>query len=212
MSANQLTLWYLVASVCFILALKGLSHPETARRGNWFGIAGMTIAVITTIAVVARGRIDLILIAMLAGGTIDWGAEIVGYGKVKTGWNAIYFEPRYATRKPDGGWGESPASYEEPRLAAARDSDPVVKRAFDIAVALAPNGRHVALARVDITSPDAERFSSNLWLLDLSRSVVSRARGRPRRRSRATCGGCPPSTSRPSALPGSPGRRVPSPR
>ena len=70
MSANQLTLWYLVASVCFILALKGLSHPETARRGNYFGIAGMAIAVITTIAVVARGRIDLILIAMLAGGMV----------------------------------------------------------------------------------------------------------------------------------------------
>jgi NAD(P) transhydrogenase subunit beta len=70
MTANQLTLWYLVASVCFILALKGLSHPETARRGNWFGIAGMTIAVLTTVAVVARGRIDLILIAMLVGGSI----------------------------------------------------------------------------------------------------------------------------------------------
>ena len=70
MSANQLTLWYLVASVCFILALKGLSHPETARRGNWFGIAGMAIAVLTTIAVIARGRIDLILIAMLAGGML----------------------------------------------------------------------------------------------------------------------------------------------
>jgi H+-translocating NAD(P) transhydrogenase subunit beta len=70
MTANQLTLWYLVASICFILALKGLSHPETARRGNYFGIAGMTIAVLTTIAVVARGRIDLILMAMLVGGTI----------------------------------------------------------------------------------------------------------------------------------------------
>ena len=70
MSANQLTLWYLVASVCFILALKGLSHPETARRGNWFGIAGMTIAVLTTMAVIARGRIDLILLAMLAGGVV----------------------------------------------------------------------------------------------------------------------------------------------
>jgi NAD(P) transhydrogenase subunit beta len=70
MTANQLTLWYLVASVCFILALKGLSHPETARRGNWFGIAGMAIAVLTTIAVVARGRIDLILMAMLIGGML----------------------------------------------------------------------------------------------------------------------------------------------
>ena len=43
MTANLVALWYLVASVCFILALKGLSHPETARRGNAFGIAGMTI-------------------------------------------------------------------------------------------------------------------------------------------------------------------------
>jgi NAD(P) transhydrogenase subunit beta len=70
MSANQLTLWYLIASVCFILALKGLSSPTTARRGNLFGMGGMTIAVVTTIAVVAHGRIDLILIAMLIGGTI----------------------------------------------------------------------------------------------------------------------------------------------
>jgi NAD(P) transhydrogenase subunit beta len=70
MSANQLTLWYLVASVCFILALKGLSSPTTARRGNYFGIAGMTIAVLTTVAVVARGRIDLILMAMLVGGML----------------------------------------------------------------------------------------------------------------------------------------------
>ena len=70
MSANQLTLWYLVASVCFILALKGLSSPTTARRGNLFGMIGMTIAVLTTIAVVAHGRIDLILIAMLVGGTV----------------------------------------------------------------------------------------------------------------------------------------------
>ena len=70
MSANLVVLWYLVASVCFILALKGLSSPLSARRGNAFGIAGMAIAVITTIAVVAKGRLDLIIIAMLIGGTI----------------------------------------------------------------------------------------------------------------------------------------------
>jgi H+-translocating NAD(P) transhydrogenase subunit beta len=70
MSANLVALFYLVASVCFILALKGLSHPETARRGNTFGIAGMTIAILTTIAVVARGRIEFVLIAMVAGGAI----------------------------------------------------------------------------------------------------------------------------------------------
>ncbi len=70
MSANLVALWYLAASVCFILALKGLSSPESARRGNAFGIAGMTIAVVTTIAIVAKGRIDLILLAMVIGGTI----------------------------------------------------------------------------------------------------------------------------------------------
>jgi NAD(P) transhydrogenase subunit beta len=70
MTANQLTLWYLVASVCFILALKGLSHPETARRGNYFGIAGMAIAVVVTIAIVARGRLELIGAAMIAGGLV----------------------------------------------------------------------------------------------------------------------------------------------
>ncbi len=70
MSANQITLLYLVASVCFILALKGLSSPTSARRGNAFGIAGMAIAVLTTLAVIAKGRIDLVLLAMVVGGTI----------------------------------------------------------------------------------------------------------------------------------------------
>ena len=70
MSANLVALWYLAASVCFILALKGLSSPESARRGNVFGIAGMTIAVVTTLAIVAKGRLDLILVAMVIGGTI----------------------------------------------------------------------------------------------------------------------------------------------
>ena len=70
MSANQLTLWYLVASVLFILALKGLSSPTTARRGNLFGMIGMGIAVLVTLAVVARGNVTGILVAMLVGGAI----------------------------------------------------------------------------------------------------------------------------------------------
>jgi proton-translocating NAD(P)+ transhydrogenase subunit beta len=68
MSANQVTLWYLVASILFILALKGLSNPVSARRGNWFGIVGMLIAVATTLAITRR--IDLILLAILIGGSI----------------------------------------------------------------------------------------------------------------------------------------------
>ena len=70
MTANQVALWYLVAAIFFILALKGLSSPDTSRRGNLFGIIGMVIAVLTTLAVVAHGRIDLILLGMAVGGSI----------------------------------------------------------------------------------------------------------------------------------------------
>ncbi|AIY43306.1 NAD(P) transhydrogenase subunit beta [Collimonas arenae] len=54
MSMNLVTLLYLIASVCFIQALKGLSHPSSARRGNAFGMAGMAIAVVTTIALIVK--------------------------------------------------------------------------------------------------------------------------------------------------------------
>jgi H+-translocating NAD(P) transhydrogenase subunit beta len=70
MSANVVALWYLVASICFILALKGLSHPETARRGNYFGMAGMAIAILTTISIVSWDRIGIIFAVMLVGGSI----------------------------------------------------------------------------------------------------------------------------------------------
>ena len=70
MSANQLTLWYLVASVCFILALKGLSAPTTARRGNVLGMGGMALAVVFTVALVWKGRLEFIVLAMLVGGAL----------------------------------------------------------------------------------------------------------------------------------------------
>ncbi|MEY4363422.1 MAG: hypothetical protein RLZZ24_774, partial [Pseudomonadota bacterium] len=54
MSMNLVTLLYLIASICFIQALKGLSHPTTSIRGNVFGMLGMTIAVLTTAALVAK--------------------------------------------------------------------------------------------------------------------------------------------------------------
>ena len=50
MSENLAALLYLVASICFIMALRGLSSPETSRAGNIYGIAGMVIAVATTLA------------------------------------------------------------------------------------------------------------------------------------------------------------------
>ena len=70
MSANHVALAYLVASVFFILALKGLSSPETARRGNVLGMIGMALAVLTTIAIIATGGLMLIFVAMLIGGAI----------------------------------------------------------------------------------------------------------------------------------------------
>jgi H+-translocating NAD(P) transhydrogenase subunit beta len=50
MNADVVGLLYLVAGVLFIMALRGLSSPETSRSGNWFGMAGMTIAILTTLA------------------------------------------------------------------------------------------------------------------------------------------------------------------
>jgi H+-translocating NAD(P) transhydrogenase subunit beta len=70
MSPNVVALTYLVASVLFILALKGLSGPTTARRGNRFGIAGMTLAVLTTLLITKR--VDLTLVALAVGGAVGW--------------------------------------------------------------------------------------------------------------------------------------------
>ena len=53
-SMNLVTLMYLVASICFIQALKGLSHPTSSIRGNVFGMTGMTIAVVTTAALIVK--------------------------------------------------------------------------------------------------------------------------------------------------------------
>src|SRR6478609_1887436 len=70
MTADQVALWYLAASVCFILALKGLSHPSTARRGNLLGIAGMAIAVVVTLALVYSNtkNVGMILAGIVVGG------------------------------------------------------------------------------------------------------------------------------------------------
>ena len=75
MSMNLVTLLYLVASVFFIQALKGLSHPTTSIRGNVFGMAGMTIAVLTTAALIVQLSSDAgagmgyVLVGLLVGGT-----------------------------------------------------------------------------------------------------------------------------------------------
>jgi NAD(P) transhydrogenase subunit beta len=69
-SAGIVTMSYIAATVLFILALSGLSNPETARRGNWFGIAGMTIALLATMLGVVTQQYVTLLVALLIGGSI----------------------------------------------------------------------------------------------------------------------------------------------
>ena len=68
MSANFVALAYLVAAVLFILALKGLSSPVHARRGNLFGMVGMIIAVLTTLTVTQN--VFYVVTAIIFGGAI----------------------------------------------------------------------------------------------------------------------------------------------
>ncbi len=74
MSMNLVTLLYLVASVCFIQALKGFSHPTTSIRGNLFGMVGMAIAALTTAALIvqlANGNLvgmGWVLLGLVVGG------------------------------------------------------------------------------------------------------------------------------------------------
>ncbi len=67
LSANWTALGYLVAAVCFILALKGLSSPKTARRGNQIGAFGAVLAVLVAFFSEDLHHIPLILIAMVVG-------------------------------------------------------------------------------------------------------------------------------------------------
>jgi NAD(P) transhydrogenase subunit beta len=70
MGAAVTTLAYLVASVCFILALRGLSHPETSRAGVVYGMAGMALAVLATLLRPGMEGHAWILVAVVIGGTI----------------------------------------------------------------------------------------------------------------------------------------------
>ncbi|GJL79596.1 MAG: NAD(P) transhydrogenase subunit beta [Nitrospinaceae bacterium] len=69
MSEGIVTASYVGATVLFILALGGLSHPETSRRGNLYGILGMSIALIATISGVTA-NLGILIVALLAGGSI----------------------------------------------------------------------------------------------------------------------------------------------
>ena len=70
-STNLLALFYLVSGVLFILALRGLSSPETSRQGNFFGILGMLIAVLVTFLSIGNfstSFIYVILFLLIGGG------------------------------------------------------------------------------------------------------------------------------------------------
>ncbi|MEY4211892.1 MAG: hypothetical protein RL458_117, partial [Pseudomonadota bacterium] len=77
MSMNVVVLLYLIASVFFIQALKGLSHPSTSRIGNTFGMVGMAIAAFTTVALIYKLRPEIatagmgwVLAGLVVGGAI----------------------------------------------------------------------------------------------------------------------------------------------
>src|SRR4051812_12102699 len=72
MDANVASFLYLVSGVLFILALRGLSHPTTSRQGNVYGMTGMAIAIVTTLALATPswGRFALIVLGLAIGGGI----------------------------------------------------------------------------------------------------------------------------------------------
>ena len=77
MSANLTALAYLIASVLFVMALRGLSSPESARSGNIYGMIGMAIAVVATVINPDVVSYEWILGAMVVGGAIgaSWVAK-----------------------------------------------------------------------------------------------------------------------------------------
>ena len=70
MDENFSAIAYLIASIFFIMALRGLSSPETARNGNMFGITGMVIAIATTLASPGVVSYDWIIVGLVIGGAI----------------------------------------------------------------------------------------------------------------------------------------------
>ena len=72
MSANLSALFYLISGILFILALRGLSSPETSRQGNYFGISGMAIAILVTFLSLGNFGLGFIyvLIFLTVGGLV----------------------------------------------------------------------------------------------------------------------------------------------
>ena len=126
MSANLAAVAYLVSGVLFILALRGLSNPETRRRGNALGVAGMAIAVGTTLLTLwGAGALDPVTIAMVLAGVALGGTigaliarripmtampqlvaafhSLVGLAACLVAVAAIYTPEAYGIATPEGG-------------------------------------------------------------------------------------------------------------
>ena len=125
MNANFAAVAYLVSGVLFILALRGLSSPETSRRGNTLGMTGMAIAIVTTLLTLwGAGALDpttigMILAGVLAGGTIGaitarriamtampqlvaFFHSLVGLSACLVATAALYTPAAYGIALPDG--------------------------------------------------------------------------------------------------------------
>ena len=125
MTANIAAIAYLVSGVLFIMALRGLSNPETSRRGNTLGMTGMAIAIVTTLLTLwGEGALDpttigMILAGVLAGGTIGaitarriamtampqlvaFFHSLVGLSACLVATAALYTPAAYGIALPDG--------------------------------------------------------------------------------------------------------------
>ncbi len=120
LSANMVALLYLAASVLLILSLKGLSSPETARRGNVYGMLGMALAVLVTLQLQTVQNYLWILVAIAAGGAIGGVAarkvpmthmpqtvafmhSLVGLAAVLIAVSALDNPVAYGIANPEGG-------------------------------------------------------------------------------------------------------------
>ncbi len=120
LSQNMVALAYLAASVLLILALKGLSGPETARRGNLYGMLGMALAVAVTLQLEAVQNYAWIAAAVAVGGlvggvaarkvpmthmpqTVAFMHSLVGLAAVLIAVSALYNPVAYGIAAPDGG-------------------------------------------------------------------------------------------------------------
>jgi NAD(P) transhydrogenase subunit beta len=120
MSANMVALAYLIAAVLIIFALKGLSSPESSRRGNLFGMIGMLIAIVVTLQLPGVQNYAWIFVALAVGGLIGGSVarkipmthmpqlvalmhSLVGLAAVLIAVSAFYDPAAYGIAAADGG-------------------------------------------------------------------------------------------------------------